>query len=347
MKSLIALFVIGTSMLHAQLPVWQTRMIQSQIRGATGLPELVTDAGSRDSLPIGPDGSRFELWGWKLVSGVLESETLLASTEVGTYLPRAEVKITSADPFPEFARTRVDKPFTTEIKVENLLPESPENPEPSQKVFVEHYADLFTAGNYDGTSIAATQLVRSFHINQNGTTTYSFPVTNITAPDLARRAGRERFIVYALADGAVPMRPIASQTIAIYPAAEAVFAGLDETQIYRALPEFTVTVLRAYPGSSTWVEVYDGSFSSGSRGTRMPSTLEAAGHLAPPPLSVLLFKDLPDEFQPKLKTFKTFVVRSSAPFPGETIPEGGRILAYKTIRVDNTIAINAQMTSLE
>ena len=105
-KKVIALLLLGTLYASAQTEVWQTRMIQSQIGGATGIPELVQDRGSRPSLPIGENGSRFELWGWRFVDGRLASEELLESTEVGAYRPTAEIFITSNDRFDRFHRCR-------------------------------------------------------------------------------------------------------------------------------------------------------------------------------------------------------------------------------------------------
>ncbi len=347
MKTVISLLILSTAIAASQTVLWQTRMIQMQLGGATGIPELVADEGSRPSLPIGPNGSRFELWGWKLINGVLSSEELLATTEVGTYSPNVDVVITSSDPFAGFHRTRVDQPFSVSFDVSNLLPDGQDIPAASQMVLVEHHADLYPLDSFDGGTVESTNLVRSFIIEQNGLTSYNFPVTNITAPDLARRAGRERLVVYALADGATPQREIASNQITIYPVAEGDLIGLDTTREYKLIPNFSARVWRAYPASSTWLEIYDGEFGAGTRGTKLPSTLETAGHVAPPAFSTIEVGDLPLEFQPTTSGRKTIVLRSSSPFPGESIEEGGRVLAHQTISIGNIITVNAMFSTIE
>ncbi len=331
---------------HAQV-TWQTRMIQSQISGATGLPELVDKKGSRPSIPIGDNGSRFEIWGWKLEAGTLVEEIFLDSTEVGTYQPHAEIRITSLDPYPAFHRSRVDQPFTVTYQVNGLMPAGAGSPVSSTKVLVEHHIDLYAPGSYDGSQVEATSLLRSFEISTNGDTPFTFPVTNIVARDLARRSGRERFIVHALADGTTPQRVIAQTSIEICPIPEGNFNDLDLTKSYRSLPEFTVSVWRAYPSSSSWVEVYEGGYVSNKRGTILGSTYEAPDQVYPVSYSMLDFETFPSDLQPTTSAGMTFVLRSSSPFPGESLEEGGLELSNATIRTDPVLRINTMLSTIE
>ena len=348
MKKLFCMLLLTTALAHSQTTVWQTRMIQSQIGGATGIPELVSNRGSSPSLPIGENGSRFELWGWKFVDGQLVSEELLDSTEVGTYLPTAEVYISSADTYNGFHRCRVDQPFTVTIDVQNLIDASiPDAPDASKRVLVEHWVDLYAAGTYDGDSVESSTLVRDFYITADEPRqTFTFPVTNIVAPDIARRSGRERFIVYALADAEAPLREIASNSITMLPIPEGYISGSDLDSVHKAMPDFDATVYRAYPGGSTWVEVYDGSFDEGERGTQLGTTFEASGYNYSVPLNQLNFRDFPISVQPRFSGSKTIVLRTSSPFPGESIGEGGIILDYKTIAVENTLKVNGMLTDM-
>ena len=342
------MLLLSTALSHSQTTVWQTRMIQSQLGGATGIPELVTNRGSSPSLPIGENGSRFELWGWKFVDGQLVSEELLDSTEVGTYLPTAEVYITSADSHSGFHRSRVDQPFTVTIDVENLIDAStPDVPDASKRVLVEHWVDLYTEGSYDGESVESSTLVRDFYISADAPRqTFNFPVTNIVAPDIARRSGRERFIVYALADAEAPLREIASNEITMLPIPEGYISGMDLNQVHKSLPNFDATVYRVYPGGSTWVEIYDGTFSADTRGVRLETTFEASGYDYSVSLNQLNFRDFPTILQPRTSGSKTLVLRTSSPFPGESIAEGGIILDYSTIDMENTLKINGMLTDM-
>lgn len=326
---------------------WQTRMIQTQISGATGLPELVVHKGTKPSLPIGTNGSRFELWGWQLNGSTIMEENLLATTEVGTYKPQAIIIIATLDPYTGFLRSRVDQPFTVTYKISGLKPSGPGNPISSQKVRVEHYADLYVAGCYDGTQVASRTLVRSFEITTNGDTPFTFPVTNITATDLAKRAGRERFIVYGLADGTTSERIIAQANLEIYPLPEGNLANLDPLKIYRSLPPFTATVLRSYPLSSTWVELYQGNYSATKRGTTLGTTRETPSLLYPEPAALLTFDTFPIALQPTVNGSVTFVVRTSSPYPGESIQDGGMILSYATIQMKTNLTLNTMLTTVE
>ena len=347
-KKVIALLLLGTLYASAQTEVWQTRMIQSQIGGATGIPELVQDRGSRPSLPIGENGSRFELWGWRFVDGRLASEELLDSTEVGAYRPTAEIFITSNDPFDRFHRSRVDQPFQVKFDVKNLVDASvPNTPVAATKVEVEHWVDLYTEGSFDGSSIESSVLFDTFVIRADAPVKeLRFAVTNISAPDIARRASKERFIVYALADENTPRRIIAQDEIDMMPLAEGALSGIDTTADFKSLPDFSATVHRVYPGGSTWVEVYEGSFSEGTRGENVGGTFEASGHDFSVPVTRLDFKNFRDEVQPRRAGPKTLVLRTSSPFPGESIAEGGVVLDFLTISIGNTLRVNSMITEM-
>ncbi len=343
----VLLLILTTISSYSQTTIWQTRMIQSQIQGAVGIPELVADNGERPSLPIGAKGSRFELWGIQIVSGAIARQELLDTTDVGLYQPAAEITITTGDPYTGFYRSRVDQPFTVSYKISNLLPAAPVIPVAAQKVLVEHYVDLYKADQYTDTNIEKTTLIRSFYLETNGNHSFSFPVTNLTAPDLIRRSGKERFIVYALADGTTPQREIAKAEIIMYPASEGKLVGLDKNKKHRSLPPFSAHIWRSYPGTSTWVEAYSGEFSPGKRGDMLPGTFETAGHITPNFFSEMKFASATTSTASTTETKRTLVLRASSPFPGESIAQGGRILAYETINVENTITVNSLLTTIE
>lgn len=325
---------------------WQTRMIQNQLDGATGMPELVADEGERPSLPIGANGSRFELWGFKLIEGSIAVEKLLDTTEVGVYLPAAEISIATADPYTGFNRSRVDQAFTVSYQISNLRAAGPDIPTAATKVRVEHYVDLYHLDSFDGTSIESTILFQSFELTANGTHSYPFAVTNLSAPDLVRRAGRERFIVYALEDGATPERQIAEQTLSIFPMSLGTL-NIDDTKTHKSLPPFSAQLWRVYPASSTWVEVYDGEYVEGKRGTMLATTYETAGRIYPDAYNVQHFTTFPDSIQPTVKARKTIVLLASSPFNEESIEKGGRPLDHATIDVSNEIKVNGMLTTIE
>ena len=353
MKTLLLLISIGSinSICAQQSSVhWETRVQQTQIGGAVGTPMLVTRMGNQQSLPIGERGSIFTLWGWKIKDGQVIYEEQIDSKQVGTYLPEAHIDISTGDPFADFDRSRVDRPFDVDINVEGLLPPNPEAgiPDASTRVMVRHYADLYTEGTFDGKSVESERLVSEEYISQSGITKKSFPSTNITAPDgkVAQRAGQERFVVYALADGDSPQRIIAQSVVQIYPYPSGEITGIDETRAYVGLPDFVAAANNVYPGSSTWLEIYFGDFESGKRGERFPATREMLDRF-PANFVNLDFTDFVPRVQPYTSGRHTLVLRTSSPFLGESIEEGGIMLSNTPIQMGQTIQVNSSVTTME
>jgi hypothetical protein len=326
--------------------VWQTRMLQTQIQGAVGIPELVADEGQRPSLPIGAKGSRFELWGIQIVNGSIAREELISATEVGLYLPNAKISITTNDPFTDFPRSRVDQPFTVFFEVSNLLPAGPTIPTAATKVSVEHYVDLYDLDSFDGTAITSTVLFNSFELSTNGVHPRPYKETNLPIP-LDKRSGRERFIVYALADGPTPRREIAKAEVIMCPKTEGRIVGLDPTKTYKSLPDFSVEISRIYPGTETWLEVYDGGYSEEKRGIKLTTQSPTPGWNFPNKFSLLPIKNLPSTVQPTASGEKTIVLRASSPFANESLAAGGYPLDRVTVPVGSKISINATVTTIE
>lgn len=347
MKYSIQTYILLTGLTYAQSDTrWESRMLQIQIGGAVGIPELVSNQGSKPSLPVGEKGSRFELWGYKYTDGVKVAEQLLAPTEVGTYLPILDdIAIVSSDPYQGFHRCRVDEPFNVHFNVSGLLADGPDVPLASQSLLVEHYTDLYPLDSFDGSEIESTTLHRRFSISANGVTTEPYPVTNISAPDIARRSGKERFVVYALEDGATPQRVIGTKEIIIFPAAEGEFVGIDNNIAHKSMPEFSIRVWRTYPTSSTWVEMYEGPYVEGKRGI-MLGTIENTG-LTPEAFSSREFNNFSADQQPTSSGEHTFVLRTSSPFPGESIEEGGIVLSYQDFTIGNSITVKGMVSTME
>lgn len=350
MKSTLTLLLAASLAATAgenSVTIWQTRVQQIQAGGAVDAPRLVEDAGTKPSLPIGENGSLFQLWGWKFVDGRIVSETLLDTTEVGTYLPEAEIRITTNDPFTQFKRSRVDQPFSVSFEVSGLLPSGAGVPGSARWVFVEHHADVYKAGTFDGELIESTHLVNQGYISQNGVITIPFASTNMPVADVARRAGRERFIVYALEDGNVPKRAIAEAVVQMYPVPEGSILGIDESRKLSQVPDFQVTAQRLYPGSSTWVEMYEGGYAAGKRGVKFPNTLELPSHVVPLDSAYMEFEDFTPKLHPSKNGSYTLVLRTSSPFPGESIEAGGMELDAKTIELGLTLRVNSMLTTME
>lgn len=350
-SNIIALFsIVSAATLFAQTPppniTWETYIQQTQVNGSSGAPRSVADQGSEQSLPIGNDGSVFKLWGWRLENGVVVAETLIDTIEVGTFIPQAEITIRSLDPSTQPIRSRVDQSFSVEIDISGILVEA-NAPESAKSVLLEHVTYLYEDGTFDGSSIEETRTVTQGLISTNGLLTLPFANSNIEVADAARRAGREEFTVYALADGNVPQRVIAQQSIEMYPLPEGAILGIDESEPSVSIPDFQVRLARIYPTSSSWIEFYEGQFSAGQRGTVLPNTQELPSHDLPVNLSNLDFEDFTPKTLPDSHTFYTVVLRTSSPFPGESIENGGIVLDHKTLLLGKPLRVNGMVTTFE
>ncbi len=352
MKISALLLIASVAVAHAQSTEWRTYMLQVPLAGGVGIPERVTDAGSKPSLPLGIKGSRFELWGYKLLDGVVSSTDFLAVTEAGVYNPEIrDFSISTDDPFLTFPRTRVDMPFVLNIDISGLWPESPTSPIASQMVLVEHHADLFVEGNFDGTQIESTKLVDSFMINTNGMHNITFDRTQIDLSGIDKwqtRAGKERFIVYALADGDVPQRVITGQGVLTLPITTGKINGIVDDGVYKSIPPFTCDVHRIYPDGEVWVEVYEGAYSDNKRGTHLQNGGYTTGGRQWSQNHVLLeYDNFSDNEQPSSAGAHTFVLRASTPFAGERFEEGGVVLDKVTTSFSNTISVRSMISTSE
>lgn len=143
-------------------------------------------------------GSLFQLWTINQTKG---TDHLLDQKLVGAYLPKADVKITSLDPYTK-TRTRVDPPFTVEITVSGLL-SGAGIPAAATKVLLEQHIQRYAAGqtSLDPNSVAANTPHSTAFITRNDKTTLTISTSSLTAENPLKASGEEHFIIHALADG--------------------------------------------------------------------------------------------------------------------------------------------------
>ena len=116
---IIAASLCGAACASAQSSAYTNFIRQVQFPGGLSYDASVNPSGSDLSqLAIDPGGARFELW--TLHSSTLE-RYLLSSNYVGTYIPVASVVIRSEDDTAAIPRTRADRPFYVDVKVDGLL----------------------------------------------------------------------------------------------------------------------------------------------------------------------------------------------------------------------------------
>lgn len=230
---------------------WTNFIRQTQYPSGVQWDVPVISSGNQLApLPIDQSGARFQLWtvggstnngngnnidgvdssnpgqggGTYDPSGTIDDEInqssyLLDTQYVGTYVPSAQVMITSEDPYAVIPRTRADRPFSVVITVSGLL-SGADDPVASKSVCLRHYVQSY---GLDGTGTGidrdlATQ-VSEASINGNGTTTLSYAINSVPGSDRAKVRGEERFAVFSLPDYQAAEGQLASCYIQIWPAA--------------------------------------------------------------------------------------------------------------------------------
>ena len=223
------------------------------------------------ALNVEEGGSLFQLW---TIHQPTLDDFLLDQKLVGAYLPKAELSITTEDPYPNAVRTRADRPFQLHVTVSGLL-SGPNVPLASTKVLLEHYA----AGYPESLSLTRDEAVsgtpvNSLYIDANGTFPIEFPVASLSGPDPTKVAGEEHFLVHALPDGDVAQTQIAATSVQIWPVAEGRISGIENgAQVGTSPPVLTVDLEDLYPRSDTWLQIYQGSPALGTVGTKLSGSV--------------------------------------------------------------------------
>lgn len=288
-------------------------------------------------LAIDPGGARFELWTVKNTNP--PTAYLLDSKYVGTYVPIAQIAISTGDPYPTIPRTRADQPFTVTVTMSELLAD-PEAPDASRMVNFLHHVQSYGSG--DGVNIDRTMatLEGSETLMQNGIRTYGFTLHHIPGSNLAKVRGEERFSVFSLEDYQAPESQLASQFVQIWPVADGAISGIEEGQLVRfKMPSITVTLNDLYPGSSTYTQVYKGPPALGTEGLTVPGG-SWINSKAIPENKTLTIDDFAGVFDEGGDGLWTMEVITSTPF-------GLDRLAYVSFNLNRTIRFNGSITSQE
>ncbi len=211
---------------------------------------------------VGPDGSNFELWSVHIDTA---NDYLLDEQYVSSFLPNAQIAITSADPYSLIPRTRVDQPFTVSILVSGLddgtsgIPPD-EIPEAAKKVGFLREGMVYPAGSHTGEGSGITpSVISEGFIETNGQTVLDYPITALSGPDLTELEGEEIFTVSSLASFGSDASVLDSKRIQIWPIASGSLSGLDPNTRYLELPPIGVTLHNLYPSSATYVRAYHGA----------------------------------------------------------------------------------------
>lgn len=266
MKSISLLFAISALSASAQTAGYVSFIRQTSQESGIAWDMPVADTGTASSVqPLEGVGSLFQLWTIEQTTG---KDYLLDQKLVGTYLPKADIKITTLDPYPLATRTRVDQPFSVEIRVADLLTGTG-LPDASTKVLLEQHAQAYVNGqvSLEPAVVVANPPLYSAYISQNGPTVMKFATSSLTAPDPTKSLGEEHFVVHALADGKLTQTQIASAHVQVWPVASGTILGVSQNEKFHyQIPTLQLNLYDLYPRSDTYLTVYEGTSINGVEG---------------------------------------------------------------------------------
>lgn len=266
----IALFLTLTA-IHASADSYVNFVRQSQ--QGTGvvwdMPVAATGNGP-SALAIETGGSLFQLW---TIEQTKNQDYLLDQKLVGAYLPKADIKITTLDPFAPYPRTRVDQPFTVRIDVAGLLTGNG-LPEAATKVLIEQHIQSYAAGQttLQPAAVQGNTPLTSGMLSSNGPTILKFPASSLKSSDPTKATGEEHFVVHALSDGSISQTQIASAYVQVLPIASGAIIGIQPGQRFRyQIPSIQLNLNDLYPRSDTYFMLYEGTGANGAPGTVVAS----------------------------------------------------------------------------
>ena len=296
----------------------------------------VDQKGSRESeLAINPNGARFELW---TVKADPLTSYLLDTTYVNSYVPVADVRVISEDPYDVIPRTRADRPFTIEIET-NGLSSDPDAPEAAKSVKLLRHVQAYE-GKGTGKNIDRGQatLISEGSVSDNGTHTFTYAITSIPGADRSKVRGEERISAFSMADYQAPESQLDAEFIQIWPVADVTVTGIGQDDILKnTAPDVTIDLNDLYPDSWTYAQVYKGPQVLGTEGEIVPGS------------SILVDSSTPKDKKVKLRGWDS-VIPDDGLWTFEVItitPFGVERMMNLSFSVERKLRFNGNVTSVE
>lgn len=336
----MALLLVGGEALEAS-EGFVNQIVQHQV--TSGVDWFVTvEPSGQDQLapyPIEDGGARFELWSTRQSP---RQEYLLDHQYVGTYVPQAQVTITSQDPYVTVPRTRADQPFTVTVTVSGMSL-NPEAPTAARTVnLMRHVQSYGPDGDGLGIDRSGATLLSEGSLSSDGHETrvfdFVYDLSSIPGADRSKIRGEERITVESLPDYQVYAAQLGSMYIQVWPVADGTLKGLEEDQQLRfETPALTVELNDLYPDSLTYVQVYEGTEDLGREGVVIGGSAIAINDAVPQD-RVLVIKDWDK------------VIETSGVYTMEILTEtpfGVDRLDYLTFGIDRDIEVNSGVSTME
>lgn len=267
MKLLSLFLILATNHGFAQSLTYKNivRQVQQQSGVVWDMQDVTSQGSATSALLHESGGSLFQLW---TIDQTQTKDYLLDQKLVGAYLPKADIKITTLDPYSLVTRTRVDQPFSVEIEVTDLLT-GVGLPDAATTVLLEQHIQSYAAGqiSLDRAQVATNTPASSAYISENGKTVLKFAASTLKATDPTKAIGEEHFIIHALADGTISQTQIASAHVQVWPVASGEILGITPGQQLRFdIPKIQLNLNDLYPRSDTYLMLYEGASINGVEG---------------------------------------------------------------------------------
>ena len=268
---------------------------------------------------------------------------LLSEKAVGTYIPEAQIVLTSKDTYYP-PRTRADQPYDVNISVAKLPdPTSAQIPAGAPtKVAVQRSYKLYDPTLYVPAANGSGQGVYSLGLDLTMNGTFSIPAQYQQLPGAqpTKAVGEETVSASVqIGTGASATAKVASATIQVWPVATATIHNIPVNAKFMNVPEnIQATLTDLYPDSVTYARIYAGLPSVGANGNTVGSSVISYNTYSPQN-AVVPLTNLSD-FIDKDGMY-TIEVVTITPFNNRQ-PER---LAYATFEINRTVEVRATLTT--
>ncbi|MFC4993068.1 hypothetical protein [Rubritalea tangerina] len=346
------------------------------IEGPDGIGSI--DGSTPAAFPIGPYGSRFDLY-TTIETSSGRRVYHLGSSVVGPY-PTASISMTSNDPYIE-TRTRADQRFGASVTVSNISAD-PEAPLSMKQVYVEHLIDEYPVGSYtfSTTNPADWRLAKQnssgedagVFIVKDGTLTITIPdpddglgtaLTSLDSPNNENgesteyyQCGEEKVVVYARPSSTSDWVTIAEKKIRVFPLPSAQIIAshdnfattfeLNSNTEYTSVPSIYAVCNELYPTSVTTIRLYKGTLDN--LGDLVVSDLELVDGSEPasfntiqPQDGVLMLNNTEPEIVALEDGYYTVELVTVTPFNNGAVER----IAWAEFQLKKSLRINANLSS--
>jgi hypothetical protein len=266
MKTLIPFMLIGVIQAAPTKDAYISfiRQIQQNSGVVWDMP-VAPNGDSQSALTIEGKGSLFQLW---TINQTAAKDYLLDQKLLGAYLPTADIRITTLDPYGRIARTRVDQPFTVEITIGGLLT-GLNMPLSASSVLFERHIAPYQANK---TALNPVQVLSNTpfsraYLSDNGKTVLRYEASSLTAKDPTKACGEEHFVVHCIAERDYAQTQLASGMVQVWPVASGSIKGISQSdQLRFQMPQVELLLDDLYPRSDTYLLLFEGTQITGVDG---------------------------------------------------------------------------------